>query len=97
MRLPYSSVAYCGKFIVALITLVLLGDCAASKHRQQMAEFSESWAGGDYFAAAYWQNATVVGPLTAEDLEGMDLQELLHLAEAVRLHGVDEISIGVDY
>lgn len=93
MRLSYFLVAWCGKPFVILFTLVLLGGCAASQHRQQMADFSESWAGGDYFAAAYGQNAEEVDPLTPEELEDMDLLELLHLAEAVRLDGDDELSI----
>lgn len=93
MRPLHFSVVCCSKFAVVLSALVLLGGCAASKHRQQMTEFSESWATGDYFAAAYGKNATAADPLTTEDLERMDLLELLHLAEAVRLHGDDELSI----
>jgi hypothetical protein len=74
-----------------VLAAIFLSACAASKHRDSMDAFTESWEKGDYQAAGYGD--VVDTPNEEVDLADRGLLDLLHLAEATRMSGDDEFAI----
>lgn len=70
---------------------MVLTACAASKHREEMSDFSTSWAQGQYDVAAHGEPLEKF--VEEDELAERDLLNLLHLAEAVRMYGDDALAI----
>ena len=82
-----------GRALALLAVLMILSACAAQSHRASMAEFSDAWVAGDFHQAAL--GSKLPEDLTERDIQRMDLLQLLHSGEALRLAGENDLALSL--
>lgn len=74
-------------------TTLLVGGCASLSDEGNMEGFIESWANADYVGAGKSFGDVDVSVASGDDIEGLPLFDLLHVAESARLSGHPELAV----
>ena len=90
LKLPHWQVAH---RLLVLAALLILSGCAAQTHRSAMEEFSDAWLVGDFRSAGLGGRQPEA--ITDRDIQRMDLLQLLHTGEALRLAGEHELALSL--